>query len=59
VLVEIKEVFCVAVRGRPKNKSYKETEQRIELGSKEICCCLTTVQKDSMLLLKLKQKENI
>ena len=50
MLVEIKEVFCVAVRGRPKNKSYKETEQRIELGSKEICCCLTTVQKDSMLL---------
>jgi hypothetical protein len=56
---EIKEVFCVAVRGRPKNKSYKETEQKIELGSKEYINCLTTVQKDSLVLLKLKVKENI
>lgn len=57
MLVEIKEVFCVAVRGRPKTP--KKTEQQVELGSKEYVNCLTTVQKDSMLLLKLKQKENI
>lgn len=57
MLIEIKEVFCVAVRGRP--KTLKKTEQQVELGSKEYVNCLTTVQKDSMLLLKLKQKENI
>ena len=57
MLVEIKEVFCVAVRGRPRTP--KKTEQQVELGSKEYVNCLTTVQKDSMLLLKLKQKENI
>ena len=37
----------------------RTTEQQVELGSKEYVNCLTTVQKDSMLLLKLKQKENI
>ena len=41
----MKEVFCIAIRGRPIT-----TEQQIEIGSKKIAFCLTTVSKDSMIL---------
>ena len=45
--------------GGLEQQNNRTTEQQVELGSKEYVNCLTTVQKDSMLLLKLKQKENI
>ena len=66
----MKEVFCIAIRGRPvrtteqqnnrttEQQNNRTTEQQIEIGSKEYCGCLTTVQKDTLLLIKESQTEN-
>ena len=60
----MKEVFCIAIRGRPvrttkqqNNKTTKQqnnrtTEQQVELGSSKFMNCITTVAKDGMLLIK-------
>ena len=51
----MKEVICIAIRGRPRTteqQNNRTTEQQIEIGSKEYINCLTTVQKDTLLLIK-------
>ena len=50
-------VISVAMRGRPVNNRTTEqqnnrtTEQQLELGSDRYAFCLTTVSKDSMILI--------
>ena len=49
-------VISVAIRGRPANSTVQQfnssTVQQLELGSDKYSFCLTTVQKDSLILIR-------
>lgn len=45
----MKIVISIAIRGRPSSNS--TTIQKLELGSSEYVNCITTVAKDSMVLI--------
>ena len=51
----MKKVISVAIRGRPVTtvQQYNSTTvQQLEIGSDKYSFCLTTVQKDSLILIK-------
>ena len=57
----MKKVISVAIRGRPVTtvQQYNSTTvQRLELGSDKYANCITTVSKDSMVLIK-DEEENV
>ena len=59
----MKEVFCIAIRGRPvrttEPQNNSTTVQQVELGSNKFMNCITTVAKDGMLLIKETESETI
>lgn len=57
----MKNVWSIAIRGRPVTtvQQYNSTTvQRLELGSSKYANCITTVSKDSMVLIKENKSRN-
>jgi len=48
--------ICASLRGRYKNNTNKKTKQHLEIRNDNICNCITTISKNSLIIERKKNE---